>query len=513
MPWWELGLYIGVMSDSDIRYQPSRSSFFGAVPRLVWAAVVLGIFIRGWDLGHQSLSMDEVSELGLGAQSLQAIVNAADGFPPFFHFILYGWLRIFGSGETARWLSLIFGVLALPAAWLLGREVGGDRVGLWSVLLLTLSPIHIWYSQELRAYSLCFLLALMATWLLLRALRSDRASDWVAYGFVVICGLYTHYYYALLFPAFGLIALLEPTRPGRWRRLAQVHAAIAILSAPLLLLLRSDMQMQQNVVADQRPLDLNAVAYTLLTFVAGFSIGPSLRELHTASPLQSIRAVLPWALVLAPVTGFLLYAGLAAPPHRFRWWQLAGLVALPIAACGLLAATLGVGYRVRYISWCAGPLLVMLALGLNALRSQRLAAALFAVFAIVGVIAVANRHWGWRYMNEDTRTAARQIERSADRSTPVFVAPGYMAPALGAYLGPPWSLRRLTCTASPPDWEDCALQSLRRAGPTGGPFWLVYSRPFDGDPSGRILRGLRERGALRLISRMPGIELYRGTIW
>lgn len=479
---------------------------------IVWAITVLGLVLRFWGLAHQSLSMDEVSELHLASQPVRTIVTTMDGFPPLYELVLHGWIREVGATEMARWVSLVFGMLALPAIFLLGREMVGDRVGHWSAGLLAVSPIHIWYSQEIRPYSLYFLLTVLAIFRFVRALRSDHWADWAWYGAALLAGLYTHYYFALLVPALMAGAALEPVARARWRRSAIVHATVVLLSLPLVVfLLPGDLDLQSEYLVDQRPLDLSALAYTMLTFVAGFSIGPSVRELHTAGARESILEVLPWAVLLGPVLMYLSFAGARRPELRRRWWQVAILTVVPLALCGLLAATLGVGYRVRYVVLCVAPFLVLLALGLHAIRDRRWALALYSVLAAVAAAALFNRYSVGRYMNEDTRSAAQAVQTLASRSTPIYVLSGYMAEPLLYYLGEGWDVRPLSPTAADPSMTR-AVEAVRQGRP-GAPFWVIYSRAFHDDPSGRARQELEARGRLRPVSRFAGIEIYRGLTW
>jgi hypothetical protein len=44
---------------------------------------------------------------------------------------------------------------------------------------------------------------------------------------------------------------------------------------------------------------------------------------------------------------------------------------------------------------------------------------------------------------------------------------------------------------------------------TSGPAWIVYTRPFHGDPRGDVLRGLTTNDEVHLASTFAGMELYR----
>lgn len=90
------------------------------------AIVLVGAFFRIYHLGTQSLWLDEafsvsVSKMGL-LQLIQA--TAADTNPPFYYIVLHYWMSVFGDSEFAvRLLSALFGLLAIPLIYLVGRQL------------------------------------------------------------------------------------------------------------------------------------------------------------------------------------------------------------------------------------------------------------------------------------------------------------------------------------------------------------------------------------------------------
>ena len=66
-----------------------------------------------------------------------------------------------GRNSPAHYWSLaaLFGVLAIPALYLVGRRLIGTRAALFGALMLTVSGLHVFYSQFARYWSLVFLLS------------------------------------------------------------------------------------------------------------------------------------------------------------------------------------------------------------------------------------------------------------------------------------------------------------------------------------------------------------------
>lgn len=474
--------------------------------------ILLGLVLRIWGLHAQSFTMDEMTELGIAKTGIWGAITAGDGFPPLFNLVLQGWVRFSGGAEAARWLSVILGVLAIPVIYRLGKQLAGRRVGLLSALLLAISPIHIWYSQEIRAYPLYILLALLTLWRYGMARRTDSTRDWALYALVALAGLYTHYYFGFVLLALAAIDVVNVVRRGPWGRVLVAHLAIAVLAIPMLLMLRSDLRAQMNWPDQTRPLDLNALAYTLLSFFGGYSLGPSLRELHTIPASVAVREVLPWALAGGLATGFLFYRGLVSVSIRPRWIRVAMLIAIPIVLCGVLGTALDVGYRIRYVAWGIGPFVVLLAMGLLSPGARKSRILAFAVLCVLAAAALAHRRYLGRYANEDARGAAHFMVARLGHSTPVFIVSDYMAVPVDYYLKGTRRLQPLSRAQMLVSLEP-VLDTIRREVPAGAHFWLLYSRPFDGDPGGRLKKALDRLAGLQLRSEVPGIEIYEGVGW
>ena len=99
---------------------------------------------------------------------------------------------------AARWLSVLAGLGSIFFVWRLARRVGGTATGLWAAAILAAAPIHIFFSQEARAYGLYFFWAAAALWAFFRAGESNRGGDWAMFAVACLGGLYTHYYFAVL---------------------------------------------------------------------------------------------------------------------------------------------------------------------------------------------------------------------------------------------------------------------------------------------------------------------------
>jgi 4-amino-4-deoxy-L-arabinose transferase-like glycosyltransferase len=194
-------------------------------PRLALLGTLLLAFaLRVYGLPAQSLWYDEGVSWYMTRMPLPALTvwTANDIQPPLYYYLLWPWVRLAGTSEFAlRFPSVFFGTLTVPLLWVMARRLLGKRAAWLSVLLLTLSPLHVYYAQEARMYTLLTFLGLMSSFLLLRMLNLHSANlrtpiVW-AYILITAAALYTHYFAFFLLAAQALYIVYRWWGQGRSR--------------------------------------------------------------------------------------------------------------------------------------------------------------------------------------------------------------------------------------------------------------------------------------------------------
>lgn len=139
------------------------------------------------------------------------------------------------SEPWLRAVALVFGIAGLWAVWRLARTVMGSAGALFALVLVALSPWHLYASAFARYYSLLFLLAALVYWLLPRAYDRDEPRAYLAALVPMIFGAWTHP--SFVFPVAGaVLAVTLVSHDGvvgwRWPS----RTAWAWLYAPLVVL-------------------------------------------------------------------------------------------------------------------------------------------------------------------------------------------------------------------------------------------------------------------------------------
>lgn len=207
---------------------------------LTFAVLLAALAVRSFHLATQSLWIDEGFTAYLvtlpTSQLLTGLIT--DRHPPLYFLLLQSWTMFCGVSEFAlRYFSVVTSVLTVAVVYQLARRLAGQAIGLVSASLLTFAPLHIWYAQEARMYSLLTLLTVLHVGLAWKLLQRPGVSTWLAYLLVGTCMFYTAYVSIFVMAFETLIALAVAVASRRWRFLAKwatVQMAIGLIALPWL---------------------------------------------------------------------------------------------------------------------------------------------------------------------------------------------------------------------------------------------------------------------------------------
>ncbi|MCC6606727.1 MAG: glycosyltransferase family 39 protein [Anaerolineae bacterium] len=209
---------------------------------LLVGLMLLGFGLRVVALGDKSVWWDEGLAAWAARQSLAAIASwtAHDVHPPLYFWLLHFWRLLSGESEFGlRLLSAIFGLLTIPATYLLGKRINGRFTGLLAALFITISRFDIGWAQEMRMYALAALLGAWALWAAVGVWQVGRRRDWLLYILFMVLGLYNLYLAVMVLVTANLVWLffVWPRAADRWRNFWQwslAQTAVLLLYAPWL---------------------------------------------------------------------------------------------------------------------------------------------------------------------------------------------------------------------------------------------------------------------------------------
>jgi hypothetical protein len=171
-----------------------------AVALVLAGLVLLALVLRFWRLGEWNFQATEMFTL---RDSLTPKLTNPRPLSYFLTSYLVGSFRPLDEFGL-RLLPAVFGVLAVPTVYLVGRRLAGVQAALISALLVALSPLQIMYSQLARYWSLVFLLSAIYPYAIYVGIR-ERSRGWLALGCVsAILAILAHPVSVLLLGGLGL---------------------------------------------------------------------------------------------------------------------------------------------------------------------------------------------------------------------------------------------------------------------------------------------------------------------
>lgn len=346
-------------------------------------------------VGPPALWLDEALTVNIARLPVPKLFDALrhDGSPPLYYLALHFWMGVFGTGTRAvRALAALFSLATLPAAWRLGRTIGGRRVAVALVVLMACNPFALRYGTENRMYSLVMLLATLVALSLVRALQQPTVLRLFAFG--TLCGLLmlTHYWALYLMAGIGSCLLLG-SFVGQLRANARL-ALIALCGGGLVFLPWAPsflFQAQHTGTPWATAASPMSVILAVCEF-AGYEqhIGIAVFVVYCIAFAVLIAATLtrliPAARPLAEYAGW----NRAVPGSRLAG-PVAGVYFVTVFAALAGGVLANAAFTWRYTSVAMPFIVLLVALGAVALGRSRIGtvatAALLAALAVMGTIA------------------------------------------------------------------------------------------------------------------------------
>lgn len=385
--------------------------------------LLFSFLLRIASLDAQSIWYDEaffanVSSIDL--PSLPGVILDVRVHPPLYFLILHFWLAL-GHGEfVLRALSAFAGVLTVAGMYALGTAVRARGLGVLCALALAISPFHIWYSQEVKMYSLIAVLALLSSYFLLRLLREDKLGNWLGYGISTLLAIYTHYFALFVMVAqmtcLTLLRRRYPALVGRWLVCAVI---IGLLYAPWLaaiFLTGGFAQGSISWIAPAHPADL---FWTIYDFGLGSTSDPT-------HPLN-IAAALLIVAILVYVSVQLLSRRIDLEERRklsLVWlWLFLPLVLVSLISLDWPLPQKRSIYMDRYLILVLPAFLVLVCYGISRIfRGRNVLGALVAIALLVpAALSTSSIYLDERYDRDQWRQAIAEIKRDA-RSGDILLA-------------------------------------------------------------------------------------------
>lgn len=498
------------MRDDSTR---SMRPFLGAI-------VLLAAVLRVWHIGAQSVWIDEYLTLEVatpkpGYPLWQLLRHNIHG--PLHAFAIYMFSLVSSNDGWLRLPSAIAGTATVPLAFAWMRPRFGARAACWGALLLAVNPLHVHYSQEIRNYAFVVFFAMAAAVAVDRLVQAGTARRTIGYAVCVAASVLSNFSATFSFVA-QAVSYFRRARvsPSTVVRFAAATLVVLALLSPWIYRVTTYIDFGK-LATPVRPGQLDAaerlrgdttfriesVPYAAFTYSVGFTLGPSLRELHDVTSIGGVAAkhapVVAWVALL--FGGLVLLGIVRGARTHGRWPVLETIlyVVIPLAATLVLNWQNAKAFNVRYVLVGLPMYLALVAVGIDLLRPR--------ARAVAGALVLATCAWSlWnhyadpRYAKEDVRAAVRAIDARIVPGECIFAPTVWQV--VERYHATPAPVRFVFREPSGRLMQD----ELARLVVQCSGLWYVRARPWVDDADGRILSEIDARYVRKETLEFPGVS-------
>jgi len=480
--------------------------------------LLLGLSLRIYGLSTESLWIDEGTSIQLARSSLAHIIeNRSQSVnPPLYFIVLHYWVRLFGQSEfSIRLPSVIFGSLAIPMIYKLGRLIFDKRIGILSGFLLATSLFHINYSQEARGFSLMAVLALISMYFFVKLLGDRSLTSLIGYVCASILLMYTHFYGLLIILVQDIffvstIIFSNNERKSNFREWILTQGLLAVLYTPWIGFLIT----QMIGIQDGYWIPTPTAASILLTFLAYAAKSRALLLCFLGLSLLAVLA--PRRTVEKPNPKTRLESANGSPrtiglSDTAKIWLLVLWLAVPIVLPFVVSQLTTPIYYTRYTIAASLAFYILIAKGVQEIPNRTLKSMVIASLIIFSLPNISGYYT--RVDKQQWRDLADYMHKNAETGDLIlFNAGGIKDSAFAYYFDrddltqKPYSLDIDPATEDTSSDRHKGTEGLEATVRGYDRVWLVLAH--SNDRQGIIKNKLGELYYLAYQHQYVGIELY-----
>ena len=393
---------------------------------LLFTVFVLCLAIRLAFITQKNLWFDEVFSWHMSLGSFYDIIvrTSNDIHPPLYYFTLKIWNFIFGDSVVSmRLLSAIFTSAAVFFMYPLCRRIMAPVQAFMVLLLYSVSPLNLYYSQEVRMAAMNLFLNIGSVYFLMKLtdvshnhhrIFKDKYS--ILYLTFTAAALYTHYFSFFILAA-EVIYIIAINLKSRKQILSYIYIWLGVLAAYLLWLpdLITHMRRGQSWRVPQTFMQVLA---EYVNYVRDLNLG--LYYYYTDLDLVKYITYFAALLILLALIGALIYKN----KSRNNTVLLLLLVLfVPLILAGILSFRQKIEFY-RYLSILVPFISIFIVYGVAKWKFKPIAYILLFVYFTINVYGITI-HYSFKFKNDDYRRLIEQISTEYKAGDRIYVEPHY----------------------------------------------------------------------------------------
>jgi Dolichyl-phosphate-mannose-protein mannosyltransferase len=408
------------------------------------AVVVLGGVLRFYRSTALSMWLDEgftIAYSRMPWDRVLGLLGAYDAHPPGYYVLVKAVASFVPQPEAGRYLSVTAGMLTIGVLYGLASRLTSRPAALVALVVLALSPLAVWYSQDARPYAVTGLVVALAYLALVAFYQTPRVRWAALYAVAISAAVYLDY---SAFYALAPQVLAYPIIARRHRRSAiplLIGAIAAILSyLPWIGQLTATVQGLGSVRSDYLKVDTGPIVDSALSVV-----GLAGQGVYFAGSRLS-----PWfrwasfddAFALVAVVAILI--GCVALARRPFGLLVVGALLVGTFTVAAISSLISPGFAPRTVSYAIFGWAILLGAAV-CVRGIPGPSRLVALFAVGLLLAMSAANLQATYVGGDKehwRDLAADTEQAARFGFPIVTYPAVAPTLLSLYE--PAALGRLT---------------------------------------------------------------------
>ncbi|MBT7310417.1 hypothetical protein HN843_01545, partial [bacterium] len=393
--------------------------------------ILLGAVLRFIHLDNLPMWIDEyalwkICNPGPGHSFIEQLLDNYQS--PLFMVAIWNSVQ----GVVAEWQmrlpSVIAGIFTIPLIFTLATDLFDRRSGWIAAFLTAISPFHIWYSQDGRGYSFMIFFAACATLLLFKLIENKLSLKYyLFYGLTLALMVLSNQSAMFLIVAHLLVIALFnfPTSRIQFLQWAVAFVFALILVSPWLLKAFGIIDFGRalpgatadEVLRGAGNFSLMGVPFALHSMFYGFSIGPTLFELHRpdriASVIANLSILIPSTLLAVIIFG----RGVIVSKRRS---VVLVIIIVPLLLLIFLSIKNIKVFNPRYLASVFPVFISLAAFGLS-LFKIRVRAVLGCLLITLFLLSLFGYYFDREYNKRDLRIATSFVAERSDKEDVIIV--------------------------------------------------------------------------------------------
>jgi len=378
-------------------------------------------------INQKNLWFDEVFSWHLTLKSFYEIIirTSNDIHPPLYYFILKLWNFVFGDSVVSmRILSAIFSSAAIFFIYPLCKRVLTPVNSFTVLILYSVSPLNLYYSQEARMAAMNLFLNIGSIYFFIKLIdkqlnidRLFRDKGFYLYVFFIVSALYTHYFSFLILTT-QLVYLLYLFRFNLKKYKLYFIVFLSVIVVYLFWLPK----FIEHISRGQRwrgSQSLFQVLREYFNYIKDMNLG--LYYHYTDLDLVRYISILISLFLVTAFVGLFLKNKIGLQDKTVVLILLLSFVPLTIA--GIISFNQKIEFY-RYLSIIIPYILIFLVYGISKWNSKILTIGVIGCFALVNIYGI-NIHYSFKFKNDDYRELIKQINSEYKEGDRIYVEPHY----------------------------------------------------------------------------------------